>query len=191
MKHTIFLLIGFSWLAGCQATSYHYTQKLQQAHWALQSGRIEQAQKLLAEASSIASDKEITETVEAPLLQAELLLAKGDLEEALATIKSVQSRPDVDSLDTARVEEILGKIALRQGNFKEAQEHLLIAEKSYPQQKDQLRVADLVILVRGLTAYGKGDLKVAQRYWQSISNVEMRHAIDQVVQDTKNVADNR
>ena len=92
---------------------------------------------------------------------------------------------DAGEQDRARAEEVVGKAALRQGRFTEAQNHFVAAEKNYEAEDDRQRIADLIHLTRGLDSYSAGDVEVARKYWRSIQNAELRYSVDQVVQDAR------
>ena len=186
MKNALLTLLAVAGLlAGCQQNRGEYALRLQDAHEALCSGSPDRAEVCLTDAGKIAAERKIEVTNDAKILQAEVHLANGDLPGALNSANEVLNDADAGEQDRARAEEVVGKAALRQGRFTEAQNHFVAAEKIYEAEDDRQRIADLIHLTRGLDSYSAGDVEVARKYWRSIQNAELRYSVDQVVQDAR------
>ncbi len=85
--------------------------------------------------------------------------------------------------EEAQALEVLGKAAVREGCFKEAQDFLVRAGREYKTRTDGERVSDLLKLARGLMAYSEGDVSVAREYWKDITGAALRRSIDEAVRD--------
>lgn len=168
---------------GCQQDRSGYATNLQAAHEALQSGELSAAQERLRLAEEYAVENEISPTSDLLLMQAETQLALGHLGSAGEIAEDALASTEANAHDQARAQEVLGKIALRQGQFSEAQSRLSAAERGYESQEDRVRIADLIHLARGLASYGEGDIEVARRYWRDIQDPDLRHSMDQALAD--------
>jgi len=172
---------------GCGSAHVRYDAMLTRAENALREGDVERAERVLNESFSVAEECGAN-TGAGKLLLAEAKLQKGDFSTSLVEVNSVLEAGNTDPATAARAKEIIGKIAIRQGEFAVAQTHLSGAERTYDSESDRRRVADLIALARGLTAYSKGDIAVARKYWHSIMDAELRFSIDQCVQDAASAA---
>ena len=165
MKYAVLLLVvAVGMLAGCQQGNEQYSMTLHEARTALCEGTPEKAERLLAEAERVAVKHNIQQTVDAKLLRAESKLAQGDLAEALNLAREVQTEKNMPLESGARAEEIIGKAALRQGQFGKAQDSFIAAQRSYGSDGDKKRIIDLIQLSRGLAAYSQGDVDGARKY---------------------------
>ena len=169
-------LLAVGLLAGCGAQG-KYDIEVRNAHEALKADLPELAEQRLAKADRIAAKNELTPSAEARLLKAEARLRQGDPGEAreLAEMVAVEHVPGTHERGLA--EEVLAKVAIRQGRFGAAGRHLDQARRSYSDQADQARVADLRKLVRGLEAYGQGKTGAARRHWHSIDDPELKASV--------------
>ena len=151
---------------------------LLEAREALVAGQTAVADERVEEARRLAKD-EGSDISDVDLLAAEVQLRKNRAVSAASQARSVLAR---DS-SHPRANEVLAKALLRIGSFDDAENHLQAAKSGYSAPVDQHRVADLISLVRGLAAHGKGDLAVAKRYWADIKDSDLRHCLDQVARD--------
>ena len=187
MKHVYLIaVLAVGLLIGC-SNQRHYSEQLTRAHECLQEGEVDRAERHLTRADEIAADHTTTvkPSVDATLLQAEIRLTQRRLTESQELASSVTVRVDVDYPTIARAEEILGKIALHEGRFTEAQQHFLTADRNYDDDLDRERISNLMKLTRGLAAYSDGDIEVARRYWQSIPDAELRYSVSENLSDVQ------
>ncbi len=186
MRNTLLIVLTMTGLlAGCHQNQARYALRLREAHEALCSGSPERAESCLADAAKFAAEHKITPASDAKILLAEVRLAQGDVPGALSAAGEVLSNENTEPQDRARAEEIVGKAALRQGRFTEAQSHFVAAESSYEADADMERIVDLIHFTRGLSAYGTGDVEVARKYWRTIRDPDLRYSVDKALQDIK------
>ncbi len=170
-------------LIGCQGATARYQAELARAHHALEIGHTGQASRALASANTIAQQHDLTRAVAHDLLEAEVHLQDGDALTALSITQQVASSAPSHSIERAMAEEIIGKSAVRHGDFDAALTHFATAAALYETGADHQRIADLTRLARGLSAYATGDLGTAQEEWSGIMNEDLRSALEQARND--------
>ena len=159
---------------GCRTPAVvEYDKELTKAREALTDGRQQAADRSLVNALAIATEHNL-DVSETSLLRAEMAIRAGNAETAVSIAREVLA---VDQ-DNARANEVCGKALLTGGRFAEAEPHLVAAQSAYPTACDRGRAADLIALTRGLQAYGRGDLAVAQKYWAGINDDDLRYVVD-------------
>lgn len=167
---------GIALLGGCKAQS-QYNLELDNAQVALEGRFPDLAARHLDKAGRIAAKRRMGRRDKPVLLRAEVLVQKGDYDGARSLAETIAHRNVHGTHRRGQAEELLGKIAIRQGRFADARRHLANADRSYKADADKQRAADLDKLVLGLQAYGRGRTQLAQNHWRSISNVRMRTSI--------------
>ncbi len=171
-------LLAGTVLAGCQAQKA-YDRQLVKAQRSLEMQLPEMAQRQIDKAQTIAAKNHLHTGPEAKLLLAEAHLQMGNLSGTEALAREVADEYVPGTISRARAEEILAKVALRQGDFLAATAHLNEAERGYNAPEDLQRTADLLHLVRGLEAYGDGNSTVAIGHWNNISDPAIRQSLKQ------------
>ncbi len=174
MKRTaiIVALAMAGMLMGCQ--DQEYDVQIRQAHEALVTGFPELADHHLEKAEALADDSRVGSTVDGELLRAELKLQQGHFEAATQLAGQVAAKSSPGSINMARANEILGKVAIRQGKLDAATEYLTRAQKSFMSPADQYRLKDLLNIVNGLSAYSQGRTRLAQKHWDKITNEQLK-----------------
>jgi hypothetical protein len=170
-------LLALGVLAGCGGQE-KYALEVRGARDSLERNFPEKAEVHLARADKLAEKYDLVPSTDATLLKAEARIQLRDLATAEALATGVAEQHVPGQRPRAQAEEILGKIAIRRGNFTGAMHHLAQADRSYESAGDKQRVADLVLLVQGLQAYGRGEMDQARRRWESISDPKLRVAIN-------------
>ncbi len=184
MTRTLPLLAAAGLLAGLAAgcsPRKEYSLQLTQARESLVRQFPQQAEQHLDQAQTVAVKHSLKPTAEAALLRAEARLQQDDLVTARQLANRVADEFVPGTRQRGLAEEMLAKIAIRRGEFLAAEAHLLQAERSYEDPADRQRAGDLVHLVRGLIAFGRGQNLQAQRHWQSIMDPQLRQSISRRV----------
>ena len=75
------------------------------------------------------------------------------------------------------------KVCLKETRYADAEKYFVDAQSRYEQQKDSLRITDLISLTRGLTEYHNGNPRVASKYFKEIQNVELQYAVNKMEKD--------
>ena len=178
MKHCvgIMALAALGLLAGCGAQT-KYDLEIREAHVALGADFPELAGKHLDRADRIAAKNDLKPRPESALLRAEAHLRRGEVAEARAVARAVADRHVPGTRPRGQAEEVLAKVAIRQGRFAEARNHLDQAARSYRAEEDKRRVADLTLLVRGLQAYARGQVQTARQHWRRIADPELKSSV--------------
>jgi tetratricopeptide (TPR) repeat protein len=170
-------LIALGVLAGCGGQE-KYALEVRSARDSLERNFPEKAEVHLARADQLAEKYDLVPAPDATLLKAEARIQLKDLATAEALAAGVAEEYVPGTRPRAQAEEILGKIAIRRGDFRGAMHHLVQADRSYESAGDKQRVADLLLLAGGLEAYGRGQMAEARRTWEKISDPRLRVAID-------------
>lgn len=170
-------LLAIGVLAGCGGQE-KYALEVRGARDSLERNFPEKAEVHLARAQKLAEKYDLVPSPDATLLKAEARIQLKDLATAEALATGVAETYVPGTRPRAQSEEILGKIAIRRGDFRGAMYHLVQADRSYESSGDKQRVADLLLLVQGLEAYGRGQMTVARQTWEKISDPKLRVAID-------------
>ena len=163
-------------LTGCNAQQQH-DMALADAQQSLQQQFPEKAQLQIDQADRIADRHSVRRGVESKILRAEANIQMGRLDEAQRIAEEITASEVPGTVARAQAEEVLAKIAIRQGRFLDAQLHLNEADRSYVAMEDKARVTDLGHLVRGLEAYSQGQTQIARTHWKSIADEQMRASV--------------
>ncbi|MEL6330107.1 MAG: tetratricopeptide repeat protein [Planctomycetota bacterium] len=159
-------------IVGCGGSTPRATGSLASVERAIQFGDLEQASYRL---SAVEGEPKLSESERdrAALLRAELAIATGKAEDALAAVAPVI---EDETLGAAALE-LRGKALVRLGDFREAGYAFEAAEASYRERVDRSRAADLRLLASGLDAYAGGDFVLARRYWADIQSQRLRDSV--------------
>ncbi|MFP4055170.1 MAG: hypothetical protein ACLFV7_15025 [Phycisphaerae bacterium] len=178
MRTTIltFGLLSLVLLGGCGQKKY--AMEVNDARDSLERNFPEQAEVRLARARQIAEEYDLDESPEATLLAAEARIQLDDLATAGQLAQSVADTNVPGTRVRAQAEEVLAKVAIRRGDFRSAITHLAQADRSYTAPAERRRIADLIHLVDGLRAYGRGKTALADEHWGAISDAKLRVAIE-------------
>ena len=178
MRYTLLTvgLLAVVLLGGCGQKKY--AMEVNGARDSLERNFPEQAEVRLARARQIAEEHRLDESPEAALLAAEARIQLDDLAAARQLAESVAADNVPGTRVRAQAEEVLAKVAIRRGDFRTAMTHLAQADRSYSDPSDRRRVADLIHLVEGLRAYGRGKTTLADEHWGAISDPKLRVAIE-------------
>ncbi len=183
--HVLWTVVATGLLTGCQNPQSHYRAQLADVHDALTSEETGQAARTLADADAFALEHDLPATVGRDLLDAELKLQDGQVLEALSVAQAVAERCGRHSVARGAAEELIGKCALRQGQYDAAVEHFVMADSLYGDADDKQRVGDLMKLAQGLSFYALGNLDDARAAWTTIHDSRLRDALDQELQALK------
>jgi Flp pilus assembly protein TadD len=165
-----------AFLAGCNAHKQR-AMALEQAQTSLEEQFPQRAQLQLDKADKLTRRYGLKPTTQSDILRAEAHLQLGELSMAKALGQEVSSAYVPGTVERAEAEEILAKVAIREGQFVEAQLRLSEAQRSYTDPADLARVGDLTLLVQGLQAYAQGETLVARSRWDSIGNEALRKSV--------------
>lgn len=163
-------------LVGCNAQKQR-AMALQHAQTSLEEEFPQRAGLQLDQADSLTDRFNLKPEVQADILRAETHLQLGELSMARALGEKVAAAYVPGTQPRAEAEEILAKVAIREGEFVEAQLRLSEAKRSYTDPSDLARVQDLALLVQGLQAYSQGETLSARSTWNSIGNVKLRESV--------------
>lgn len=169
---TLLVTAGLLGHTGC-AVSYQKDLALGEA--ALDSGSFAWAQNEL-EAARRKADEAGLDDPRVDLLLAEAELQGGDL----ARARTLAERWAEDPVAGAYAAEILGKAALREGDFEAAETQLRAARSGHGDPRDRERAEDLASLTRGLAAYASGDLAGARASWDQIADAALKSEIHHI-----------
>lgn len=181
---TLFLTCGVLFLiSGCgDVARTDFNNKLNSAYSQLQNNRPSSAMSHIEQAGKIAEENTFDQT-EVKKLKAEACLGVGDL---ICAYDQAKELLDKDAENPFGLE-LLGKVCIKDNRFSEAEEHLVKAQKAFESPFDIARVTDLIAVARGLSAYSKGNPKLADRWFRSIENTDLQFSIDKA---QKNVSAN-
>jgi hypothetical protein len=168
--------LGSALLVGCNAHQKR-AMALREAQVSLEEEVPERAGLQIDRAEHLTRRYGLAATVQSDVLRAEAHLQMGELSLAKALGEKIAAAHVPGTEPRAEAEEILAKVAIREGAFVEAQLHLSEAKRSYTDPGDQARVTDLTHLVRGLQAYSQGETLAARSHWQSIGNQRVRDSV--------------
>jgi len=160
-------------LVGC-GNQQKYDLELHRAHGALQADFPELADRHLDKADALAAKDKSQPDGRATLLRAEARLQRDDPIGARELAQAVADSNVPGTRRRAQAEEVIAKADIRQGRFIEARGHLSEADRSYTDEVDKHRIADLVHLVRGLEAYSRGQTRQAQEHWRAIDDPDLK-----------------
>ncbi len=189
MKNTalVSVLALVAVLAGCQDRK-QYAEHLMAAQEALVVDFPELAEHRLGEAEKLAArSKVVSPNPVAQLLLAEVRIQQGNLDGARRLVAQARLGSAPGTTARAQVEEITAKIAIRRGEFIVAQQHLIEAERNCTSDGDRARIADLILLTRGLHAYSDGDVRAAHGHWQSIRDSQMKLSVTSSIWQSRHV----
>jgi len=184
MKHIVCSLAIASVVAlgGCSSTQQISPEPLRsptlaaQAHESLVGGNLAASRQQLnltrqsAMAEGVAVD-------DLDLLEAEIHLQQGEKEQATAIATRVMERDATNP----QAHEILGKVAIRNGDLDAALQYIEGARQHYAAADDRQRAEDLIALVRGLAAYGQASPDQAKEYWTGIRGQALRESIQSLL----------
>ncbi|MFP4355568.1 MAG: hypothetical protein ACLFUJ_10650 [Phycisphaerae bacterium] len=178
MKHKglIAVVLSVAALAGCNAQKQH-AMALEDAQVSLAEQFPERAQLQLDKADRIARENRLKTGIESQVLRAEALLQMGQVEQAQQIAQQIAADYVPGTIQRAQAEELLAKVAIRQGRFLDAQMNLSEADRSYTSPVDKARINDLLNLVRGLEAWSGGRTVAAKTHWDSIVDKDLRSSV--------------
>jgi len=176
-KSIIILTLAASLMVGCSARK-QYALKLRGAHEALVADFPELAEHRLKLAQQIADENKLPASPSATLLLAEAKIQSGNIEAAKTLAQGILGTSDPGSRERGQSEEVLGKIAINEGDFAAAGQHLANADQNYSSEADKARVADLGLVVSGFKAYAAGDIEAARRSWDEISDAQLKFSVE-------------
>ena len=167
--------------SGCSQSNMartNYDNRLNSAYSQIQHQRYDAAIKHLEEAEKIGKENNYDKTQPGRLM-AEAYLGTGNTIEAYNQAKTLL---DADAEDPVAME-LMGKVCLKETRYADAEKYFVDAQSRYEQQKDSLRITDLISLTRGLTEYHNGNPRVASKYFKEIQNVELQYAVNKMEKD--------
>jgi tetratricopeptide (TPR) repeat protein len=173
---TIIISLAFAiFLTGCSAYSAkpEFDKRIKTAFVQLQDGHNDEAMENLRAAQQL-SRKKGSDQTKLKRLSVEAYLRVGDHEAAYEHAKELLESQPQDPY----VNELMGKVLLKQGQYTKAEGHFIQAKESYRASADVIRVADLVALVRYLVAYEAGDPRLAEQHRQEIQDEDFKQAVD-------------
>ena len=167
-------------LMGCASESctMQFNAKIDDAHQALLAGQIEEVLTKLDEADVIASDCPCDKS-DLDRMKVETYLSQGKTIEAYDLAKQLLGADPKDPF----ANELVGKICLTEGEFKEAEMNLSKALKAYRDSKDISRAKDLLALTRFFLAYQDANPKLAEQYMLEIEDSQLVYALDKARKD--------
>jgi len=112
-------------------------------------------------------------------MKVETYLSQGKTIEAYDLAKQLLEADPKDPF----ANELVGKICLTEGEFKEAEMNLSKALKAYKDGKDISRAKDLLALTRYFLAYQDANPKLAEQYMLEIEDSQLVYALDKARKD--------
>ena len=183
MRNIPLLLIAMLVLGGCAGFPFDFFASkntaiwtdLDLAHAALQEGNPDEAEAYLIRTLDVAEGKERTAAM---LLLAEAKLQKNQPDRAQSLAQEVLA---TDAKSSA-AHEILGKAALKQGDYGRAEAAFVTALATPKLAKpDRRRLEDLTSVARGLSAYAQADPAGARAQWERIHHDKLRTTVTATV----------
>ena len=155
-----------------------YDKRIKTAFGQLQHGEPLLALDNLQAAETIGQENDYNQT-EIKHLLVETQLSLGNNTEAHNQAKKLL---DTDPQD-AYANELMGKVFLKNGQYDEAENYVIRAEKAYKADVDISRAHDLVALSRYFSAYEQGNPRLAERYLREIQNPDLQNAVGEAEDD--------
>jgi len=157
-----------------------YNNSLHAALAELENGQTSAAATNLDAARAMAEEHGYDTTL-IERLAVEVNLGMGD---TVAAFDQAKTLLDTDPQDPY-AHELLGKCLLRDGEFKEAEDHFIAAHQAYQAPDDVARAQDFLAVTHYFLAYADGNLRLAEGYLREVQDPDLLRSIDQARKDVE------